>query len=225
MELDDLIAEVEGDTPLDRLSSAMGVKADLDELADALIGHFVDAARRDGASWSEIGTAMGVSKQAAQQRHTSERSHRDRPWRNAWFTGRARTSVRAAQDVARDLGHDVIDTEHLLLGVLTVSQSLAAKSLRDMGVTRDSVLAAIEPGATDQRRRRHLPFTPLAKRALEAAPQAAVLLGHNYVGTEHVLLSLIRIGDGRAAQLLTEVGVTEERVRADIVDRIQRMAS
>jgi hypothetical protein len=225
MELDDLIAQVEGDDPLDRLSSAIAVKADLDELGDTLIDHFVEAARKAGRSWSEIGTVMGVSKQAAQQRHSSDRSGRDRSWRNVRFTGRARTSVRAAQDAARDLGHELIGTEHLLLGMLTVSQSLAAKSLKDMGVTRDTVLAVVEPGTGGGRRRRHIPFSPLAKQALEASPQAAALLGHNYVGTEHLLLALLRIGDGRAAEMLTDLGVTEERVRTDVVARIQRMAS
>jgi hypothetical protein len=223
MDLDDLIAEVEGDEPLDRLSSAMGVKADLDELGDALIGHFVDEARRAGSSWSEIGTAMGVTKQAAQQRHTSERPGRGRG-RFGRFTPRARNAVREAGDAAHELRHVAIGTEHLLLGLLAVSQGIAARSLTDMGVTRDAVLAKIQRGE-GTRRRGHLPFSPLAKQAMEATPQIAMTMAHNYIGTEHLLLALFRVRDGLAATLLSELGITEDRVRNDIVQRISRIAS
>src|SRR5689334_12977541 len=125
MNLDELIAQVQGDEPLHRLSSAMGVKAEVDELADALIGHFVDQARRAGHSWSEIGAAMGVTKQAAQQRHGSDRAGRGTrsdPQLFSRFTPRARTAVREGEDAARELRHGYVGTEHLLLGLLAVSQ-------------------------------------------------------------------------------------------------------
>ena len=228
MELDELIDEVEGDDPLDRLSSAMAVKVELDELADALIGHFVDAARREGCSWSEIGAAMGVTKQAAQQRHTSERPpRRGRGPLFARFTPRARYAVREAEDAARELRHAYLGTEHLLLGLLAVSQGLAGKSLTALGVTREAVLATLSPGdgPRERGRRRRIPFTPKAKAVMEGALQESLTLGHNYIGTEHLLLALYRVPDGLAAVTLQELGVTQEQVRADIVDRLSKLAA
>jgi hypothetical protein len=228
MELDDLIDEVEGDEPLDRLSSAMGVKGELDDLGDALIGHFVEEARRAGHSWSEIGAAMGVTKQAAQQRHTT-----DTPGRGlsrflpafTRFTPRARMAVREAEDAARSLRHGFLGTEHLLLGLLAVSEGIAGKSLAGMGVTRDAVVAKLEAGADDGGRRRRVPFTPLAKKTLEGALQESLILGHNYIGTEHLLLALYRDTDGLAAKILTELGAEQAKVRADVILRLTKMAS
>lgn len=228
MDLDDLIDQVEGDDSLDRLTSAMAVKAELDELADTLIGHFVDAARRDGCSWSEIGAAMGVTKQAAQQRHTSERpTRRGRGALFARFTPRARYAVREAEDAARELRHDYLGTEHVLLGLLAVSQGIAGKSLTDLGVSRDAVLAKIAPGdgPRGRGRRKHVPFTPKAKSVIEGALAEALTLGHNYIGTEHLLLALFRVPDGLAATILDELGVTHERVRADVVERLTKFAA
>jgi hypothetical protein len=227
MDLDDLIDEVEGDEPLDRLSSAMGVKADLDGLSDALIGHFVDQARRAGHSWSEIGAAMGVTKQAAQQRHTADEPGRGRGRflpTFARFTPRARTAVREAEDAARELRHASVGAEHLLLGLLSVPEGLAAKSLASMGVTRAAVVAEIESG-TEEKRRRKVPFGTSAKRALEGALQEAIGLAHNYIGTEHLLLALYREPDGAAAKLLDELGIDADQVRGDVLDRIAKMAS
>jgi hypothetical protein len=234
MNLDDLIAQVEGDEPLDRLSSAMGVKAELDDLADALIGHFVDQARRAGCSWSEIGAAMGVSKQAAQQRHTSERPERGRRGLRgigplfARFTPRARTAVREAEDAARELKHELVGTEHLLLGLLAVSQGIAGKSLASLGITRDAVVAKLEPGDVVHqhgRKRDRIPFTPLAKKVLEESIQEALALGHNYIGTEHLLLALLRVDEGLGSTILGELGLTEEQVRADVIDRLKKLTA
>jgi ATP-dependent Clp protease ATP-binding subunit ClpA len=204
------------------------VKAHVDDLTDSLIGHFVDQSRRAGRSWSEIGTAMGVSKQAAQQRHTSEK-----PWRVgrgagpmfARFTPRARTAVREGDDAAKELRHAYVGTEHLLLGLLAVSQGIAGKSLTSMGVTRDAVVAKLEAGSgPDQRggrgRGKHTPFTPLAEQALEGALDQALTLNHNYIGTEHILLALFGVPDGLAAKILAELGVTAERARADVIQRL-----
>src|SRR5687767_3924144 len=117
MDLEDLIDEVEGDDPLDRLTNAMIVKTEVDELTDSLIGHFVEAARREGCSWSEIGAAMGVTKQAAQQRHTAERPPRRGRGGPLFtrFTPRARSAIREAEDAARELRHAYLGTEHVLL--------------------------------------------------------------------------------------------------------------
>lgn len=224
MDLEGLIEEVEetalADEPLDRLSAAMDVKAEIDVLTDTLIGHFVDKARQAGCSWSDIGSAMGVTKQAAQQRHTSERPHKERPWRTARFTPRAKNVVREAQSAAGELGHAWIGTEHLLLGVLAVSQSLAAKVLTARGVTHEAVLEAVK-AASDTglpRRRRHLPFTPLAERSLVDARSEAVSMGHGYVGTEHILLAVRRQEEGLAARILGDLGVSAAEMEADVVE-------
>jgi hypothetical protein len=206
----------------------MGVKADLDALSDALIGHFVDQARRAGHSWSEIGAAMGVTKQAAQQRHTVDEPGRGRGRflpTFARFTPRARTAVREAEDAARELRHASVGSEHLLLGLLSVSEGLAAKSLASMGVTRAAVVAKLEPGTEEGGRRRKVPFAPSAKKALEGALQEAIGLAHNYIGTEHLLLALYRETDDLTAKLLDELGTDAATVRADVVDRITKMAS
>jgi len=234
MELDDLISQVHdsalSDEPLDRLAAAMGVKADLDDLTDTLIGHFVDESRSAGCSWTDIGAAMGVTKQAAQQRHTSERRgrgrdrDRDRPFRFGRFTARARTSVREAEEASRELRHVYLGTEHLLLGLLAVSQGVAAKSLTSMGVTREAIMAKLTPGdAEPERGGRHRwrgHFTPLAKKTLEGALQEAIKLNHNYIGTEHILLALFDVPDGLAAKILAELGVTAEATRADVIQRL-----
>ena len=241
MELDDLISQVEEsaitDEPLDRLASAMGVKADMDDLTDSLIGVFVDRARQAGCSWSEIGSAMGVTKQAAQQRHTSERRgrsrsrdrdrDRDRGGRRfpvfARFTPRARTAVREASSAAAELQHAYLGTEHLLLGLLAVPRSIAGESLASMGVTPAAVVAELEVGTSPREhgRRRRVPFTPLAKQVLEQALGEALKLGHNYVGTEHILLALLEVRDGLAAKILTDAGVTHARVLTDVIERLK----
>jgi hypothetical protein len=229
MELEDLISQVRGDEPLDRLASAMAVKADVDDLTDQLIGHFVDQARAAGCSWSDIGGAMGVTKQAAQQRHTGER--RTRKERRivgvvgpafARFTGRARSVLREAQSAAVDLRDPAVGTEHLLLGILAVNQSLAAKSLQSMGVTHDSIASKLTPGNEPrERRRRHVPLSSRCHTALEGALAEALRLGHNYVGTEHILLALFRDEECRAATMLTEAGVTKDRVEVDVLERLR----
>src|SRR5687767_2544968 len=175
MDLEELVQEVEeraiSAEPLDLIAAAMGTKADLDDLGDGLIDVFVGRARAAGCSWSEIGSAMGVTKQAAQQRHSSERPKRDRTFRIGRFTGRAKTVVREAQSAAAELGHEYIGTEHLLLGILAVPRCLAAEALRAAGFEEYTVSAAVD-GAdvrARQRRRRHLPFTPRAKAVMEGA--------------------------------------------------------
>jgi hypothetical protein len=230
LDLEQLITQVQtsaaSDAPLDQVSAAMGVKADLDDLSDNLIGHFVDLARAAGCSWSEIGAAMGVTKQAAQQRHTNERPRRDRPFRFARFTPRARASVREANDAAANLGHDEVGTEHLLLGLIAIPEGIAGKILLAAGVGREQVLARIERGGAPRARgrRRHIPFTPLAKATMEHTLGNAVRLGHNYIGTEHVLLALFDVPEGLACTILTDAGVTKAGVEADILQRLKSIA-
>jgi hypothetical protein len=216
MDLDDLLAAVEGDDPLDRLASAMGVKADVDDLTDQLIGHHVDEARRAGCSWSDIGSAMGVTKQAAQQRHTGERHRRHEGGRGrvpvfGRFTQRARTSVREANLAAVETGADAIGAEHLLAGILAVPRSLAAMILVDLGFHLSAV------GAPRRGRRQRVPFSADAKRVLEDAMRQAGKLGHNYIGTEHLLLALCELPQPD----LAAAGITHERVRNEVLTRLQ----
>jgi ATP-dependent Clp protease ATP-binding subunit ClpC len=137
------------------------------------------------------------------------------------FTERARQVVVLAQDEARALRHNYIGTEHLLLGLICEEEGLGARTLESLGVTleqtRDRVRAIVgegEPGAavTGQ-----IPFTPDAKHALELALREALTLGHNYIGTEHVLLGLVLAGDGVGFAILEEQGVGAERVREKVL--------
>ena len=226
--LEELAQEVEEQAvsaePLDLVAAAMSTKADLDDLGDGLIDIFVARARAAGCSWSEIGAAMGVTKQAAQQRHTAgRRPRRDRPFRMGRFTGRARAAVREAQAEAAELRHGALETEHLLLGVLAVPRCLAAEALASFGVTRDGVLAALgQVGAEpDRGRHRRIPFARDAKKVLELSLANASRLSHNYIGTEHILLALFDVPDGKAAHVLTEAGVTKTAAESFVIDRLR----
>jgi ATP-dependent Clp protease ATP-binding subunit ClpC len=134
------------------------------------------------------------------------------------FTQRARQSVVLAQEESRALRHSYLGTEHLLLGLLRMEEGLAAKVLASLDVTveavRDAVVRSIgegsEPSAGEA------PFTPKAKRTLELALREALSLGHNYIGTEHILLALARVEDGVAAQILAGLGADSAKVRAAV---------
>ncbi|MDQ1424703.1 MAG: hypothetical protein QOD72_2201 [Acidimicrobiaceae bacterium] len=140
------------------------------------------------------------------------------------FTERARHAVVLAQEEARRLDHNYIGTEHLLLGLLGEGDAIAAQALRRLGVglndVRDDVIALIGHG--DETPVGHIPFTPRAKKVLELSLREALQLGHNYIGTEHILLGLIREGEGVAAQVLIRRGAPLDRVRAAVVDQLGR---
>jgi ATP-dependent Clp protease ATP-binding subunit ClpC len=129
-----------------------------------------------------------------------------------------------AQEEAVQLNHDYIGTEHLLLGLLRESDGVAAQSLRRMGVglndVRDDVIAIIGRGAATPSG--HIPFTPRAKKVLELSLREALQLGHNYIGTEHILLGLVREGEGVAAQVLIQRGAPLDRVRAAVTEQLGR---
>jgi len=135
------------------------------------------------------------------------------------FTERARQVVVLAQDEARALKHDYIGTEHLLLGLLREEEGIAARVLRDLGVTlddvRERVLAIVGPGEGGTAGQ--IPFTPRAKQALELALRESLSLGHNYIGTEHILLGLMRADAGVAAQILGALEIDSERARAAVI--------
>jgi ATP-dependent Clp protease ATP-binding subunit ClpC len=135
------------------------------------------------------------------------------------FTDRARRTVVFAQEEARMLNHNYIGTEHILLGLLRVEDGLAAKALTSLGVSVETVRRDVGEivGRGQQFPKGHVPFTPRAKKVLELSLREALQLGHNYIGTEHILLGLIREGEGVAAQVLQKLGADLNRVRGTVV--------
>jgi hypothetical protein len=220
--LADLIARLDEEFPdasnLARISEAHLRAQTLSDLGDQLVGHYVGQAKQAGASWSEIGDAIGVSKQAAQQRHAPAAFER--------FTDLNRHSIVLSQEAARTHKHDLIGTEHLLLGLLGEPRGLAyevlvAKTGSEAGI-RDAIEEAMPP-AGKKAPRGHIAFRPESKEAIEQARRAAADLGHYWVGTEHLLLGLIRAEESRAAQILRHLGFTSgelhETVKTEIAQR------
>ena len=138
------------------------------------------------------------------------------------FTDRARRVVVLAQEEAGMLNHNYIGTEHLLLGLIGEGEGVAAKALQSLGISLDAVRQQVEEiiGQGQQAPSGHIPFTPRAKKVLELADREARALGHNYVGTEHLLLGLIREGDGVAAQVLVNLGADLNRVRQQVIQLV-----
>ncbi|MBC7247232.1 MAG: ATP-dependent Clp protease ATP-binding subunit [Actinobacteria bacterium] len=135
------------------------------------------------------------------------------------FSDRARRVVVLAQEEARMLNHNYIGTEHLLLGLIQEGEGVAAKALESMGISLEAVRNQVEEiiGRGSTAPTGHIPFTPRAKKVLELSLREALQLGHNYIGTEHILLGLIREGEGVAAQVLTKLGADLDRVRNQVV--------
>jgi hypothetical protein len=218
--LDDLIGAIEQVHPdvLDQLSDAVRAADALGEVADSLIGHFVDRARRSGASWTAIGRSMGVTKQAAQKRFTPKAAAQpgdpDAQQGFGRFTQRARNVVVTAQNEAAASRNAEIGTGHLVLGLLADPASTAVRALAAQGVStgqlRTVVTAALPPAAEPVPDL--IPFDAAARAALEGAFGEAQRLGADSVGTEHVLLALLdrEGGDGP----LTAAGVTRDATDA-----------
>src|SRR5246127_853071 len=135
------------------------------------------------------------------------------------FTDRARRVVVLAQEEARMLNHNYIGTEHILLGLIHEGEGVAAKSLESLGISLEGVRSQVEEiiGQGQQAPSGHIPFTSRAKKVLELSLREALQLGHNYIGTEHILLGLIREGDGVAAQVLVKLGADLNRVRQQVI--------
>ena len=134
------------------------------------------------------------------------------------FTDRARQVVVYAQEEAQSLKHGYIGTEHLLLGVLRVEDGLGAKTLTSLEVSLEEVRAQVTRivGLGEQAPAGQVPFTPVAKKVLELALREALRLGHNYIGTEHILLALATEGDGVAARILLDFGVDADKIRHEV---------
>lgn len=228
--LDDLISLVRSrrpdGSPLDDLGDAVDVGAHLGEVADHLVGHFVDQARRAGASWTEIGRHMGVTKQAVQKRfvpradvagsddvpHPTDASSFTR------FTPRARRAVAAAEGAARRWRQVHIQPAHLVLGVLTEADGLAMRTLTDLEVDPVELAHRIEAGLlpVDEEPGGHVPFGGPAKKALDLTFRAALRLGHPHVGTEHLLLGVLADDTLPVTRLLADLGATAVSVEARV---------
>ncbi len=138
------------------------------------------------------------------------------------FTDRARRVVVLAQEEARTLNHNYIGTEHILLGLLREDEGVAAQALKALNISLETVRQQVEEiiGLGQQALSGHIPFTPRAKKVLELSLREALQLGHNYIGTEHILLGLIHEGEGVAAQVLVRLGADLDRVRQQVVELV-----
>jgi hypothetical protein len=225
-DLIDAITKVHTDA-LDQLTDAVLAADHLGEVADHLIGHFVDRARRSGASWSDIGRSMGVTKQAAQKRFVPKGEPVDLDPSQGFsrFTQRARNVVMAAQNEARAAGNATISPAHLVLGLLHEPEAFAAKVIAGQGVSLDTVrataTATLPAPAGDLPEL--IPFDAQAQKALELTFRQALRLGHNYIGTEHILLALLDLEDGTG--VLAGLGVDRERAEADVVAAVTAAAA
>ncbi|MQA62043.1 MAG: ATP-dependent Clp protease ATP-binding subunit [Actinophytocola sp.] len=222
-ELIEAIKEVHANE-LDQLSGAVVAADHLGEVADHLIGHFVDQARRSGASWTDIGRSMGVTKQAAQKRFVQktqgEGSDLDPSQGFSRFTQRAKNVVMVAQNEARAAGNDEIRPEHIVLGLLAEPAALAAKAIVAQGVSLDGIRQAMVaklPRATDQLPDL-IPFDAASRKALELTFREALRMGHNYIGTEHILLALLELDD--SAETLASLGVDKATAETAITELV-----
>ncbi|MFI7401830.1 Clp protease N-terminal domain-containing protein [Streptomyces sp. NPDC049541] len=217
--LDELIAAIKKvhAEPLEQLQDAVIAADHLGEVADHLIGHFVDQARRSGASWTDIGKSMGVTRQAAQKRFVPKESTDLDPNQGfGRYTPRARNVVMAAHNEALAARNTEGRPEHLVLGLLAEPDGLAAKAITAQGVLLDTVrqaaTAALPPAAEEVPEL--VPYGSDAKKVLELTFREALRLGHNYIGTEHILLALLEFENGEG--VLAGLGLDKATVEAEL---------
>ncbi|HET7760888.1 MAG TPA: Clp protease N-terminal domain-containing protein [Phycicoccus sp.] len=219
--LDDLIDAITQvhEEPLEQLTDAVLAAQHLGDVADHLVGHFVDQARRSGASWTEIGQSMGVTKQAVQKRFVAKGLIDLDPAQGfARFTDRARNAVVAAQEEARAAGNVTTGANHLVLGLLSEPEGLAALAIGASAVTFDEIRAAVVPllAPPADEVPDLIPFDADARKVLELTFREALRLGHNYVGTEHMLLGLLELEDGDGP--LYGVGLDKDEVEGHVLE-------
>jgi Clp amino terminal domain, pathogenicity island component len=219
--------DASSDQPLDQLVAAAAAVAQLEETSDALLGHFVDRCRRDGQSWSQISGALGVSKQAVHKRFASAIAAHMVATTTTWtlerFTDRARRVVAASQQAALDFGVTEVSTEHLLLGLFSEPEGIAGRVLTAMEVSYQFVRAAIPAPrgagqAAEPPSKNAQTFSDDTRRALRDSLAVALELGHNYIGTEHLLLGLYRNDEATAAKILASAGALESAARAHVIE-------
>jgi hypothetical protein len=201
-----------------RLRAAVEIGHKLSGTGDALIELFVSEARAAGVSWTLIGDQFGTSKQAAQKRYGAADAG---DWPGPWAP-RAREALIHASEDARELGHDYVGTEHVLLGLLATDGGLAAQVLAEVGVAREALLATscLSPGSREARRQAPLQVMPRLKQGLENAGRIAAGLGSDVPDTEHVLAGLLAVPGAMAAEVLKRVGAPAADVQAALAARL-----
>jgi hypothetical protein len=234
--LDELISFVrnQGESALDQVSAAVRLSEHLGELADHLIGHFVDQARRSGASWTEIGASMGVTKQAAQKRFVPKETDGLDSLMEAFsakpysrFTARAKHTLEVASEQARQRRHDFVNTAHLTLGLLQDPAALSARAVEELGVpldqAREALVAALPAATTTEPVTGSIRHEADVVKALRLTLREALRFGHNYIGTEHMLLGVLHEGEGPGAVTLTGLGITSDRAHEWLTATIQNL--
>ncbi|MFD5137170.1 Clp protease N-terminal domain-containing protein [Streptomyces sp. NPDC058378] len=220
--LDDLIDAIKNThtDALEQLSGAVVAADHLGEIADHLIGHFVDQARRSGASWTDIGRSMGVTRQAAQKRFVpkkpGESSDLDPSQGFGRFDEQARNVVMGAHNEAHAARNDEIGVGHLILGLLAEPDSLGAQAIVGQGITPEAVREAAVlalPAAADEVPEL-IPYDAASRKVLELTFREALRLGHDFIGTGHIVLALLEFEDG--AGVLTGLGVAKDVASSDI---------
>jgi hypothetical protein len=208
-----------------RLETAVRVAAELRAVGDELLDHYVQAARSDGRSWTDIGELLGVSKQGAQQRFNAAAIPSAEPWPSG-FDVAAQAVVSEAVDEARALGHRYLGTEHLLIALCGPGAGLAAETLAKLGVSGERVKAEVVGliGTGEAPSGGPLGVTPRTKHAFEAARREAKRAGHRCPRPEHLLLALYPVSQGVAAKILLALGADEQRVSATMAELLSREA-
>lgn len=210
---------------LPRIERAIALADEIGVLSERLVGYYVERARSDGRSWAEIGALVGVTRQAAQQRFgarlaTLSLSDLERAGGLGRMTKRARDVLDEAEGQARRLRHPSLRAEHVLSALLEDGDSLATRAIEATGIKgmslRSLVSDNLSPGTGAPPA--VIPLDASTRRAMSLALTEALLLGHNYVGTEHLLLGMLRDQDGSAASLLREGGVDAAAVRNKVIE-------
>jgi uncharacterized protein YjiS (DUF1127 family) len=221
-----LQAQIDAAGPLERLSSASQLAEQLRARGEELLDHFVAEARSGGASWSDIGCALGTSKQAAQQRFAAlaDPAPGAAPF---GLKGPAADVLEAAADEARQLGHHYVRPEHIVLGLLAYPQELAGGALAGLGVTPAAARRRVEQrlGSGDPRPAGSLGVAPQTKRLLELARAIAKSLRHNCPRGEHILLAATSPKlHSSAAELLADLGASPDQVRQELARTLMHEA-
>ncbi|MGB3485117.1 MAG: Clp protease N-terminal domain-containing protein [Mycobacterium sp.] len=207
---------------LEQLTDAVLTAEHLGDVADHLIGHFVDQARRSGATWTEIGKCLGVTKQAAQKRFVPKGESMDASEGFTRFTPRARAAVVAAQDAARQAQNTEITPGHLILGLLVDQDALSTRLIRAQDLDPELLRAAIQLPPASGQKLELVPFDAAARKALELTFREALRLGHNYVGTEHLLMALLEHEDADGP--LHRAGLDKDRCESDLVTVLESLS-
>lgn len=215
--IDTVRADAPAGGPLGELAQASQTAGDLSQLGDKLMDHFVDQARRAGHSWSEISGVLGVSKQAAHKRYTGAIAPSFER-----FTLRARKVLSVAAAQAHALEHETVRPEHVLLALFGPAEGLAAMVLTDMGVSFESCaqLLGAQPVADPAAPDSAVPYSPDAVELLRGSVEEALSLGHNYVGTEHLLLALYRDPESVAARTLVQLGADRDDIATRLTEKL-----